>query len=219
MPTQAFEAFLEAQLRGKSAVDSAHDITHVRRVVALAIRLCQLEDAEPKVVVPAAWLHDCVPVPKDATNRRDASKMAANAAIRFLRSIHYPGPYLDAVFHAIETHAFSRNLPPRTIEAKVVQDADRLDAIGAIGIARCFAVGGRLNRPFYSELDPFCQERTPDDARFTIDHFYQKLLTLCKTMQTRSGRKEALRRNAFMLAYLQRLSEEIAAALGSESPL
>ena len=78
MPTDAFETFLESRM-GK---DSAHDITHVRRVVALAIRLCQVEDAQPKVVVPAAWLHDCVTLSKDAQNRHTASTLAAEAAIR-----------------------------------------------------------------------------------------------------------------------------------------
>ena len=213
MPTDAFEGFLESRTGATDGPDSAHDITHIRRVVALAIRLCQIEDAEPKVVVPAAWLHDCVVLPKDADNRKEASTMAAKAAVRFLSSIRYPMQFYDDIFHAIEAHSFSRGIVPATIEARVVQDADRLDAIGAIGIARCFAVGGQLRRPFYSESDPFCHERSPDDQRYTIDHFFQKLLTLCKTMRTDAGREEAKRRHAFMLTYLQQLSDEISASL------
>ena len=90
-----------------------------------------------------------------------------------------------------------------------MQDADRLDALGAVGLARCFMVGGALGHDFYDPNDPFCETRPPDDATYALDHFYEKLLELPETMQTDAGRAEAQRRVQFMRIYLDRLSDEI----------
>ena len=100
-----------------------------------------------------------------------ASRLSAEEAIEFLRSIDYPAKFYDEIAHAVEGHSFSANIEVKTIEAKIVQDADRLDGLGAIGIARCFATAGLLKRAFYSSEDPFCDARTPDDSQFTVDHF------------------------------------------------
>ena len=202
-----YETFLENQFGCGS--DAAHDLSHVRRVVRTAVQLAEAEGAVMDVVYPAAWLHDCVVVPKDSADRSKASTLAAEAATAFLRSVEYPSQYLDDIHHAIEAHSFSRGMIARTLEAKVVQDADRLDALGAIGIARCFSVGGRLGRLFYSPIDPFCEERPPDDLQWTVDHFFQKLLRLEHTMQTATGRDEAGRRTVFIQAFLEKLRDEI----------
>ena len=135
--------------------------------------------------------------------------MAADAAIEFLAGIAYPDDLLPQVFHAIEAHSYTANIPTRTAEAEVVQDADRLDSLGAIGIARCLLVGGRLNRPLCDNEDPFCDHREPDDGQFTIDHFYAKLFKLPETMKTRAGREEAQRRANLMQRYLDDLRREI----------
>jgi uncharacterized protein len=97
----------------------------------------------------------------------------------------------------------------RTPEAAVVQDADRLDSLGAIGVARCLLVGGKLDRPLLAPDDPFCDERTPDDGLYTIDHFYTKLLKLPGTMQTAAGRAEAQRRADRMRRWLDELRDEV----------
>jgi uncharacterized protein len=141
--------------------------------------------------------------------RSRGSRLAAEAATAFLASIDFPGNLLDAVFHDIEAHSYSAGIEPCTPEARVVQDADRLDSLGAIGIARCLLVGGRLDRPLCAAQDPFCDERSPDDSLYTIDHFYAKLLTLPDTMQTAAGRAEAERRAATMRRFLDDLREEI----------
>jgi uncharacterized protein len=193
-----FQAFLAEQMASGAATDAAHDIAHVQRVVNSALRLAELEGANLAVVLPAAWLHDCVIVLKDSPQRSQASRMAAETAVSFLRAIHYPPQYLDAIAHAIEAHSFSAGIPPQTLEAKVVQDADRLDALGAVGMARTFMVGGALGRTVYHEADPFCRQREPDDRVSTLDHFYTKLFTLAATMQTAAGRAEAERRTTFM---------------------
>ena len=92
-----------------------------------------------------------------------------------------------------------------------MQDADRLDALGAIGLARCIAVGAALGRPLYELEDPFCRSRTPDDRGASLDHFYAKLLKLADTMQTRAGRREAERRTEFLRAFIAQLETEIGA--------
>ena len=199
----------EAFIAGTDAADAAHDLHHTRRVVRNAVQLTAEEEADPQVTLPAAWLHDCVAVAKDSPHRAKGSLLAAEAATTFLAEMRYPEAKLPEVFHAIEAHSFSAGIPPRTVEARVVQDADRLDSLGAIGIARCLLVGGHLGRPLLAMNDPFCVERQPDDGRYTIDHFYAKLLKLPATMQTAAGRAEAERRADYMRDYLDRLRDEI----------
>ena len=209
MDIAEIEVLCESFARSEAPADAAHDIAHVRRVVANTRKLTSMEAANPHVTLPAAWLHDCVAIAKDDPRRSHSSQMAARAAVEFLSGITYPAELLDDVYHAIEAHSFSAAIPTRSLEAKVVQDADRLDSLGAIGIARCFLVGGRLNRPLLFDDDPFCDGREPDDSVYTIDHFYAKLLKLPATMQTDAGRKVAEQRADVMREYLATLRSEI----------
>lgn len=189
--------------------DPAHDLLHFERVVKIAKILCEKENGKIEVVIPAAWLHDFVIVPKNDPRRSQASKLSAIEAAKFLTSINYPSEYISEIAHAIEGHSFSANLPTRTLEAKIVQDADRLDALGAIGIARCFATAGILKTAFYSSSDPFCKQRLPDDSNFTIDHFYKKLFIVAQSLQTENGKAEGLRRLEVMKKFLSELSLEL----------
>lgn len=202
------EQFLEF-ISTEMVTDVAHDINHVLRVVKTAKQLSRKEGAQDKVVVPAAYLHDCFTFPKDHPKRKQSSLFAAEKAAEFLNEIGYPNQYLQEINHAIVAHSFSANVNPATLEAKIVQDADRLDAIGAVGIARCFQVSTSLGRSLYSTIDPFCSNRGPDDGTYTIDHFYSKLLKLADTMQTNSAREEAVKRAKFMQCYLEQLAREI----------
>lgn len=196
-------------LSDRLSSDPAHDLAHVERVVHCARQLAQQEQAELAVVLPAAWLHDCVTLPKDAANRAQSSRLAAAEACRFLTAQGYPAAHLPAIHHAIEAHSFSAGIDPRTLEAKIVQDADRLDALGAIGVARCLLVGGALQRPLYHSDDPFCRQREPDDRRFSLDHFYRKLLHLADRLHTEAARREAARRLPFMRQFLSQLASEL----------
>lgn len=205
---QRFATFLTD---GDATFDGAHDMSHVRRVVANARRLAAGEGADLAVVIPAAWLHDCVSPPKDSPLRRQASRLAAAKAADFLAEAGYPDEYIPAIRHAIEAHSFSAGIPAETLEARVVQDADRLDALGAVGIARCLITGAALGRSLYDIDDPFAAERPPDDRRGSVDHFYTKLFKLPALMQTDAGRREAERRAAFMHHYLAQLADEIGA--------
>lgn len=192
-----------------SAEDPAHDLLHFKRVVRMAKVICEKEKANPKIVIPAAWLHDFVIIPKNDPRRKIASQLSADAAIQFLKELNYPEKYFDEIAHAIAAHSFSANIETKTLEAQIVQDADRLDGLGAIGIARCFATAGLMKRPFYSEIDSFCETRKIDDSLFTIDHFYAKLFKTAETLKTESGRVEGFKRIQVMKKYLNDLSHEI----------
>ena len=202
---QQCEIFITANMK----TDLAHDLLHVKRVVKLATKIAQEEHAEVNVVLPAAWLHDCLSYPKNHALRSLSSLHAADKAIIFLRSIHYPEQYLLAIHHAIAAHSISGGIEATSLEAKIVQDADRLDALGAIGIARCIQVSSQLQRPLYSEQDAFATSRLLDDQQFTIDHFYKKLLKLSETMNTKVGKEIALQRTDIMNIYLQQLALEL----------
>jgi uncharacterized protein len=192
-----------------NADDPAHDFEHFERVSRTAKKLAASENADPRIVIPAAWLHDLVVVPKNDPRRKEASKLSADAAETLLRSFQFPEDLLPWVKHAILCHSFSANIPPQSIEAKVVQDADRLDGLGAIGVARCFVTAGLLKRPLYHTGDPFCETREPNDQLFTLDHFYQKLFKVAQSLQTDSGRAEGIKRLAIMEHYLESLKEEL----------
>lgn len=189
--------------------DASHGLVHIERVVVAAKKIGQIEKAEPAIFIPAAWLHDCVAVEKNSPDRSKASTLAAQKAKRFLQSVDYPGQHIDPIFHAIQAHSFSANIPTETLEACVVQDADRLDALGAIGLARCLMTGERLGIPLYHTDDPFCSNRTADDRKYIIDHFYAKLFTLPETMKTNAGRQEARRRAQFLEQFLQQFETEL----------
>jgi uncharacterized protein len=202
------ELFL-ALVTGQTPGDAAHDAQHLQRVVANAYRLTVAERADWFVVMPAAWLHDCVSVPKSSPDRSRASVLAANQAIEWLKDHDWPFGRLDKIAHAIEAHSFSAGIAPRTLEAQVVQDADRLDALGAVGLARTLMLGGQMGREFYSADDPLCVGRPPDDSRFTLDHLFAKLLKLGATMQTAGGRAEAVQRTEYLREFIDQLAREI----------
>ncbi len=189
--------------------DPAHDHEHVWRVVQCAHDFALQEGADLEVVLPAAWLHDCVIVPKNSELRAKASSMAAEAALSFLRARDYPVDRLAAIGHAIEAHSFSAGIQPRSIEAAVLRDADRLDSLGAIGIARCLMLSASLGRRLYDPAEPFPEQRSADDQQNAIDHFFVKLLKLGDDMLTSAGQTEALRRTAYMRGFLIQLASEL----------
>lgn len=199
------QAFLQAQ----DHADAAHDLNHILRVVKVAKKLARAENADLAVVVPAAWLHDCVSLPKNHPDRHLASTLASDKAIEFLASINYSREHYGAIRHSIMAHSFSANIKAETLEAKVVQDADRLDALGAVGIARCMQVSGALNRALYASEDPFCENREPDDSRYSVDHFFNKLFRIAESLHTASAQLEGKRREAVMRDFLDQLAIEI----------
>lgn len=188
--------------------DPAHDLAHFLRVVSTAKKLCLAEKASWEVVVPAAWLHDYVNFPKDDHRCAEASRYSAAAAIEYLASAGYAEDYFPRIQNAIEAHSFSAQIDCASLESRIVQDADRLDALGAIGIARLFCVSGLLRSTFYNLDEPFAKTRKLDDRAFAIDHFFVKLFKISETLKTDAGRAEGEKRVAFMKDYLKQLMEE-----------
>ncbi|OBT16948.1 phosphohydrolase [Vibrio sp. UCD-FRSSP16_10] len=208
LPTD-FEVSFAAFLQETMHADLAHDLSHVLRVVSNAKQLTLQENADLWIVLPAAYLHDCFSYPKNHSQSHQSSQLAGDKAIQFLASIQYPSHTYKAIYHAIAAHSYSANITPTSIEAKIVQDADRLDALGAIGIARCIQVGSSFDAQLYSLDDPFADKRLLDDHKYTVDHFFNKLFKLPESMQTKAGKKEAHKRMIFMRQYLNQLRQEI----------
>ncbi|CAH6866896.1 HD domain-containing protein [Vibrio chagasii] len=206
---EKFEEQLLEFAQQEMTQDAAHDISHIKRVVKTAKALCDQEQAKLEVVLPAAYLHDCFTFPKNHPDRAQSSTIAADKAISFLKSIDYPTSYLDEIHHAIVTHSYSANITPETLEAQIVQDADRLDSLGAIGIARCLYVGQSFNAELYNHEDPFAEHRDLDDKHYSVDHFYVKLFKLAETMNTESAKLEANKRTDYMRSFLEQLSTEV----------
>ncbi len=213
---------LEARCRAAALLacgDAAHDALHLERVVANARWLLQQEPADMYVVLPAIWLHDCVHVPKQSPERSRASRLCAAHAVDLLRSFDYPQALLPAVAHAIEAHSWSAGITPETLEAAVVQDADRLDSIGAAGVARCLMLSAEMKRPLYVLPDPWCEQRAPDDGLSAVDHFHTKLLHLAPTFRTPAGRAEAERRTVFLQQFLAQLAHETGLPAGAAAEI
>jgi uncharacterized protein len=165
--------------------------------------------ADPQVLMAACFFHDLVNLPKDAPNRAEASTLSAQAAVTFLRGDGFPVAKLDAVAHAIAAHSFSAGIAPETPEARILQDADRLEALGAIGIARMFHVAGQMGGGLFDADDPMALQRGLDDRRFALDHLQTKLLRLPETMQTEPGRAMAEERADWLMSFRTRLLSEI----------
>lgn len=190
--------------------DGSHDWSHLIRVWKLVMEIATDEPAiDLEMLAVATLMHDCVPVEKSDPRRAQASRLSAEKASEVLRTMGWTAQRIDATAHVIEAHSFSAGIEPRTLEARVLRDADRLDAIGAIGIARTFYVAGRTGSRLYDPLDPFAANRGLDDRRFALDHFETKLLRLTDGLATMKAQRIGEQRVAVMRAYLDLLRDEI----------
>ncbi|MGI0065455.1 MAG: HD domain-containing protein [Nitrosotalea sp.] len=189
--------------------DTAHDFEHIMRVLKNATSLARKEKADIKIITAAVLLHDIISYQKSDPRSKNSSIESAQESRKILKKYNYSQDEIDIISDAIRDHSFSRGVRPKTLEGKILQDADRLDALGAIGIARTFSVSGAEKRPFYNNIDPFCKKRLPDDKSWTVDHFYKKLLLLEKTMNTGAGKIEAKKRIKIMKKFLDELKKEI----------
>ena len=190
--------------------DSAHDFDHVLRVVHLADRIAQAERANAEVVHAAALLHD---IGLDE-GRAGHETSAANRAREILSAQGYDKRFCEAVAHAIESHRFRSGPTPQTLEAKVLFDADKLDAIGAIGVARAFAFGAHRGQKLWGDVPPNYADRMDgseaDPRTHTAVHeFHVKLSKIKDRMFTPTGKRLADERHAFMVAYYEQLDREV----------
>ncbi len=191
--------------------DHAHDVAHLRRVWLTAQRIMQGTEADALVVLAGSYFHDVVMMPKNHPERHQASFYAA-AATRSILCDAFPDfpPVLhDAVAHVVASHSFSAGMTAKTLEAKIVQDADRLESLGAIGLARVFYIAGGLGSALFDSDDPLAKSRELDDRHWALDHFQQKLFTLPDTMQTLEGKRLAQHNTDFLVHYLAKLCAEL----------
>ncbi len=190
--------------------DSAHDFDHVLRVVKLAEKIAQVEGADVEIVRTAALLHDI----GLEEGRAGHETSAARRATDILRRLGYGDDFCRAVAHAIESHRFRSGPAPQTLEAQVLFDADKLDAIGAIGVARAFAFGAYRGQKLWAEVPADYADRTDsaevDPREHTAVHeFHVKLSKIKGRLFTAAGRQLAEERHAFMATFYERLNEEV----------
>jgi uncharacterized protein len=198
---------VERMLEGR---DPAHDFYHIMRVYKNAEMIGRIERADMEILLPAVLLHDIVVFPKGSNKSSTSSDGSADVAEKILQSYGYAQKKIKRISYCIRVHSFSNRLTPTTLEARVLQDADRLDALGAIGIARAFSVGGSEKRSLYNPDDAFCRsDRKLDDKQWTLDHFQTKLLQLKDTMHTTTAKRIAQQRTRFMMIFMKQLQKEI----------
>lgn len=192
--------------------DPIHDFDHVLRVVRLADHLAVLEGADREVVRTAALLHDIARSgDEDYALQADAASDHALLAAREARRILADADpaFVEAVVHCIEAHRFRNDITPQTIEAKVLFDADKLDAIGAIGIARAFAYGGAMGQPLWGEVSPDYTPGQGDELHTAHHEYHIKLKHIKDRLYTASGRRLAEGRHRFMVAFFKQMAAEI----------
>jgi len=200
---------LAALAAGATGGDGAHDGAHLERVWRNAqLLLARHPEADALVVMAACYLHDLVNLPKNDPDRAQASTRSARLARHQLAWMGFPPERLDAVAHAIAAHSFSAGIPAASLEAKIVQDADRLDGLGAIGLARMFYIAGMMGSSLAHPDDPLGQARDFDDQRYALDHIMVKLAKLPAMMQTDGGRALAGERLARLLAFREEFAAE-----------
>jgi uncharacterized protein len=188
--------------------DGGHDISHLKRVWRLADKLSTSEE-DKLTIMAACYFHDIVNYPKNDKRRSQSSKDSAIKAREILSKMSFPKEKLSQVAHCIESHSFSAGIKPETLEAQIVQDSDRMESLGAIGIARVFYTAGKMGSSLFCDKDPFAQNRDLDDHRYGVDHFKTKLLNLPETMNTNKGKIEAKRRAQILERFLADLKDEL----------
>lgn len=202
-------AALLEDVRPRLDNDAGHDFDHCLRVALWTVRLGTNTGVDPREATAAALLHDVVNLPKDSAERSQASVQSAALARELLPRFAFDDDAVARIADAIRDHSYSRGAVPESPLGKALQDADRLEAVGMLGIFRTVTCGARMGARYFHADDPWAEHRALDDARYTLDHFFEKLLKLEDTFHTEAGRTEARRRTAFMRAALRQLGDEI----------
>jgi len=202
---------LLAEALARDDGDLTHDTAHSLRVALWTLRLGAAA-VDTREAVAAALLHDAVNPPKDSPERCVASERSAELARARLPELGFSAEAIDRIADAVRDHSFSRGAVPQTPLGCALQDADRLEALGAIGLLRCVSTGVRMGGAWFDGDDPWAQHRPLDDASFSLDHFTTKLLKLPATMRTDAGRVEAQQRAAFLWAFMVQLGHELGQA-------
>ena len=193
--------------------DGSHDLSHFQRVWRMARDISRDEGgtADELILLTAAYFHDLVSLPKNHPERKEASLLSAERTVDLLKERwnEFPEEKLAGVRHAIHAHSFSAQVAAVTQEAKILQDADRMEAVGAIGLARVWYTAGQLNASLFDPADPLAERREPDDRKYALDHFQLKLLRLPAMMNTATGRRMAEVRADYLREFLRTICAEI----------
>ncbi|MBI5304278.1 MAG: HD domain-containing protein [Chloroflexi bacterium] len=194
-----------------AGAESAHDFEHVLRVYTLAERIARAEGADLDIVRAAALLHDIARAEEDTTGKGDHAQMAAERARAILLARGVPTDQADAIAHAIAAHRFRGTTAPQTLEARVLFDADKLDSIGAIGVARAYAIAGTLNQRMWGEasLDAMATRDQHNSSHTPVAEFAVKLSKVRERVHTATAQKIAIERHAFMADFFARLEREV----------
>lgn len=202
------EAFVKHEL---AEAEAGHDWWHIERVRKAALKIAALEGADLFIVELGALLHDIA----DSKFHNGDEKIGLRKASEFLKTQEIEPDHITEIVKIIEHISYRKSfdgITHSTLELKVLQDADRLDAIGAIGIARAFSYGGHKQRIFYDpEIKPTAYENSDSyksSTAPTINHFYEKLLLLKDKMHTQTAKEIAARRHQFMETYLEEFYRE-----------
>lgn len=201
-------------------VDAGHDFYHTLRVAGLAEKIlreeCLREEGreaaqdEIDAVVASALLHDCVPVAKNSPLRKESARLCAEKAEEWLKELKWqPEGRIPEITGAILDHSYSSGRVPRSRIGRCLQDADRLEALGALGLFRTIATGVSMGAMLFDPEDPWAERRELDDRKYTLDHFYTKLLRLPSTFRTEGARQEALARARFLEGFAAQLKHEL----------
>jgi len=206
------ETLIEIACKRQPARDPSHDYEHILRVLHLAEKLAESTAADLEILVPAALFHDIVVTPKNATQSRQDTEDSALVAEAILQEIdEFPPSKIPQVMACIRECSFSRGLKATSIESEILQDADRLEATGAIAIMRTFSSGGQMGKPLYPSEDPMCRQGFIR-FRSDLDLFFERLLVVGEAMNTPRGRSLAERRTDFLKQFLGQLQDELSDA-------
>jgi len=210
MDEQLRNQLIEIAQEKIAPTDVSHDFEHALRVLSNAEMIAQKEGGDLDIIVPAALFHDLIVYPKNHPLRYKSQEESAEETEKILERLsHFPKNKIEKVKTCILQCSFSKGIIPDLLEAKILQDADGLEATGAIAIMRTFAYTGLMKRPFYNSKDPFCKNRKPNATEFALDLFYERLLKIADRMHTPTARKIARRRTAFLLSFLEEFKLEL----------
>lgn len=190
--------------------DPSHDINHTLRVLSLAEKIGMKEEADLDIVTASAIFHDVISYPKNHHKRMLSSKKSADFARKILiKEKLFPKGKIEKTCKAIDLCSFSRGAKPDFLEAKILQDADSLEGMGAISIMRTFSSAGQMNQGFYNNVDPFCKKRKPDNKRYAVDLFFTRLLVVSERLHTKTAKLLAKKRLDFLHSFLKQLEFEL----------
>jgi uncharacterized protein len=204
-----FFSELKEKIQPNYEQGGSHAFDHTQRVYNLSLKLAKGQVVDMDILKAAALLHDIARMKEDCKEVQCHAEHGAEMAKRILEKTNFPREKIEKVCYAIKVHRHRKEIKAETKEAEILQDADRLDALGAITIARMFSTGGKMNMPIYDPTKPFGKAHPGYEAESTIHAFYLKILKLTpETFKTEKAKKIAKKRYAFVEKFLKQFKLE-----------